>query len=257
MHLPWLMSTCSFFARLASSKLHSYIARKCKHALQVTAILYANPDWQSEHGGQLRIWVPPTASSMSASSIANDDHVDQLDHFVLRPSNQSATSATSSAESPCSLTGAHVTSAAATEQQSPAHVRNAGASAQASQDNHGAAQQLNGSDLEQQDSRPPQAHNDSVGEQLNSLHIEDNGSAEQDHCQATQSTNGQHSRYGVTLLTMPCTVSVQLEHIFLRLVSTKASQCPPHSCSTAANVHCAQHHRPKAFDSTDGQRTFK
>ena len=27
----------------------------------MTAILYANPEWTPAHGGQLRIWVPPTA----------------------------------------------------------------------------------------------------------------------------------------------------------------------------------------------------
>jgi len=33
----------------------------------VTAILYANPDWRPANGGQLRIWLPPGASSPSAS----------------------------------------------------------------------------------------------------------------------------------------------------------------------------------------------
>ncbi len=33
----------------------------------MTAILYANPDWRPAHGGQLRIWLPPGASSPSAS----------------------------------------------------------------------------------------------------------------------------------------------------------------------------------------------
>lgn len=34
---------------------------------RVTAILYANPDWRPANGGQLRIWLPPAASSPSAS----------------------------------------------------------------------------------------------------------------------------------------------------------------------------------------------
>lgn len=31
----------------------------CIAHLQVTAIVYGNPDWKAEHGGQLRIWAPP------------------------------------------------------------------------------------------------------------------------------------------------------------------------------------------------------
>ncbi|KAL0049263.1 hypothetical protein WJX82_009993 [Trebouxia sp. C0006] len=37
------------------------------HQRRVTAILYANPNWRPARGGQLRIWLPPGASSPSAS----------------------------------------------------------------------------------------------------------------------------------------------------------------------------------------------
>ena len=42
---------------------------------QVTAILYANPEWAPAHGGELRLWLPPAASdrcSSEGASVANN-----------------------------------------------------------------------------------------------------------------------------------------------------------------------------------------
>lgn len=47
---------------------------------QVTAILYANPDWAPLHGGELRLWLPPDASDIRSSegaSMANNAALDQ------------------------------------------------------------------------------------------------------------------------------------------------------------------------------------
>ena len=38
---------------------------------QVTAILYANPDWAPAHGGELRLWLPPDASDRCSSEGAS------------------------------------------------------------------------------------------------------------------------------------------------------------------------------------------
>ena len=37
---------------------------------QVTAILYANPDWEPSHGGQLRLWLPPNTSGAGGDETA-------------------------------------------------------------------------------------------------------------------------------------------------------------------------------------------
>lgn len=39
-------------------------------ALQVTAILYANPNWCPADGGKLRLWPPRTMEPMSSMSSA-------------------------------------------------------------------------------------------------------------------------------------------------------------------------------------------
>ena len=41
---------------------------------QVTAILYANPDWVLAHGGELRLWIPPGASDRHNTDASVDDH---------------------------------------------------------------------------------------------------------------------------------------------------------------------------------------
>ena len=225
---------CGRFAWLATQQ-HAGYSGDCAeqmHALQVTAILYANPHWQPEDGGQLRIWVPPSASSLPVSRTANDDTLDHLDQPVPCPSNQSASSAATSAERSCSLAGSEATSGPVIAQQSLAHEKRAGAS----QSSHGAAQQSTGSNSEQQDGHYTQTNNGSLAEHLIGLHIQDSGSVEQVHCQASQSNNGQHLWYAITLLAMPCTFSVQLEHMFLHLVVTYLSWCAPHSCS-----HCSHY----------------
>lgn len=52
------MSRCSE-ADYKWSKTSAFSCRTSQCCLQVTAILYANPDWEPCHGGQLRIWLPP------------------------------------------------------------------------------------------------------------------------------------------------------------------------------------------------------
>ena len=63
--------------------MHSRLLKALSLQQQVTAILYANPDWVPAHGGELRLWLPPGAtdqcSSKSASvadSAAPDQHND-------------------------------------------------------------------------------------------------------------------------------------------------------------------------------------
>lgn len=40
---------------------------------QVTAILYANPDWAPGHGGELRLWIPPGASDRRHTDASSMD----------------------------------------------------------------------------------------------------------------------------------------------------------------------------------------
>ena len=61
---------------------------------QVTAILYANPDWTPAHGGELRLWLPPDASdrcSSEGASMADNAAPDQPNTGSAAPHDQAAT----------------------------------------------------------------------------------------------------------------------------------------------------------------------
>ena len=64
----------------------------------MTAILYANPNWRPARGGQLRIWLPPGASSPSASPPPGT--TDEPQQSALgSPEGQDLSAATASASS--------------------------------------------------------------------------------------------------------------------------------------------------------------
>ncbi|DBB06133.1 TPA: hypothetical protein ACH3X3_009687 [Trebouxia sp. C0006] len=68
------------------------------HQRRVTAILYANPNWRPARGGQLRIWLPPGASSPSASPPPGT--TDEPQQSALgSPEGQDLSAATASASS--------------------------------------------------------------------------------------------------------------------------------------------------------------
>lgn len=69
----------------------------------MTAILYANPGWDLSSGGQLRVWLPPEASSSSHASSESDSAVQPQQLQQTQPTNTCQQEHLSTATMPASV----------------------------------------------------------------------------------------------------------------------------------------------------------
>ena len=85
----------------------------------MTAILYANPAWRPEHGGQLRIWLPTSSSATTEDAIAADGIPSQLAQADLGTDGQISSS---EASAPSNAIGTGGSALQALQQQSSAKI---------------------------------------------------------------------------------------------------------------------------------------